>query len=76
LQKNQESMKEHDSKSQKLKSVIVSSLNLTSWPQQFFLTNRTFTLWNGLSPETVNVLVSTVHAFKRMLDRNTYEYSI
>jgi hypothetical protein len=38
--------------------------------RQFDKTNRTFTLWNGLSPETINVLVSTVHAFKRMLDSN------
>jgi hypothetical protein len=50
----------HDYKTQKesFKGVV----------RQSFLTNRTFTLWNGLSPETVNV--STVHAFKRMLDRN------
>jgi hypothetical protein len=50
----------HDCKTQKesFKGVV----------RQSFLTNRTFTLWNGLSPETVNV--STVHAFKRMLDRN------
>jgi hypothetical protein len=44
----------HDYKTQKesFKGVV----------RQSFLTNRTFTLWDGLSPETVNV--STVHAFK------------
>jgi hypothetical protein len=50
----------HDYKTQKESFKVVV--------RQSFLTNRTFTLWNGLSRETVNV--STVHAFKRMLDRN------